>query len=315
MRRLRLATSAAELAALRPLWESLEPAATLFQSYAWNSVAARVFAGREEPHVIALESDAGAVIVPAARTADGVTFLGEMLFDYRDVLAAGDPALLPEALGELARAGRPLDLPAVREASRICGHGELTPWVGAPYLASAGTTPDDYLSDHFKARRQLHRLENLGAEFHCYDGSVGPLLEWLYRRKAEQFAASALDIFSDPARRRCMVEVAAASGARCEVFTIELGSRIIAALVSFRDPGVRRFYTVWHELAWERYSPGVTIMFRTAHLSLAAGLDVDFLTGEQPHKTRLANGRVQLYRLHAPVARLAGRDASLPVAA
>src|SRR3954464_3509786 len=100
MRRLRIVTSSAELPAIRPLWQELEKQrpATIFQSYAWNSVAASVFESRERPFVIVLESDSAAVIVPAALTGrTSATFVGEMLFDYRDVLVAGDTAADREA--------------------------------------------------------------------------------------------------------------------------------------------------------------------------------------------------------------------------
>src|SRR4051812_16335442 len=108
MRRLRIITSSAELPAIRPLWQELEKQrpATIFQSYAWNSVAARIFEARERPFVIVLESDSGAVIVPGALTGrTSATFVGEMLFDYRDALVAAEAhadreALVTEALAE-----------------------------------------------------------------------------------------------------------------------------------------------------------------------------------------------------------------------
>src|SRR3954471_5941315 len=125
MRRLRIITSSAELPALRALWEELgkQRPATMFQSYAWNSVAASVFEARERPFVIALESDSAAVIVPAALTGrTSATFLGEMLFDYRDILVVADTpadreALVTEALAELGRAAYQLSLTALRHES------------------------------------------------------------------------------------------------------------------------------------------------------------------------------------------------------
>jgi len=122
MHRLRIATGAREIEALRPLWQSLErdPAASVFQSYHWNLAAARHLGERDRPYVVAVESDSGAAIVPAAVANGGVTFLGEMLFDYRDVLAAGDRAALEAliqrvpALVEVVPELRELDLNPVK---------------------------------------------------------------------------------------------------------------------------------------------------------------------------------------------------------
>ncbi len=319
MRRLTIARSPAEIEAFRPLWEKLERerSATMFQSYAWNYVAARLVADREQPHVVALESDAGAVIVPAVRIGEGKgSFLGEMLFDYRDVLAAGEPGLVYDALAEVGRAGLDLSLTAVREGAALALNdpGALTPWVGVPVLSHARLSPEAFLTDHFKARKQMHRLMRAGASFSRYNGNARRLLEWVYDRKAEQFAGATLDIFSDPVRRRCMVEIASACADRCDVFAIELGSRIAAVLVTFRDRGVRRLYTIWHDAAFEHFSPGIVLLLHACHESLREGLDVDFLTGEQPHKARFANARDQLFRYHATAAELTGRGAAALVA-
>jgi CelD/BcsL family acetyltransferase involved in cellulose biosynthesis len=318
MRRLRIVQSVAEFETLRPLWEVLaaRPLATIFQSYAWNLAAARHFSRREQPYVIALESDAGVVIVPAARTIHGATFLGEMLLDYRDVLAQGETSLIGQALSELGKAGAALYLPAIREGGLLgSDHGELEPWVGAPLLRRADITPEAFLAQHFKARKQMRRLLALGAEFARYRGDSTALLKWLYARKAQQFAGTSVDIFSDPVRQRCMVHIAAATAERCDVFSIELGSTIIAGLVSFRDAGVRRFYTIWHDSRWEEFSPGIVLLLHACHDSLREGLDVDFLTGEQPHKARFATSRVQLYRFRAAAERLLALRSALPVAA
>jgi len=309
MRRLRIATTVAELEALRPLWVHLggQPGTTMFQSYLWNIVAARSFADREQPFVIGLESDSGAVIVPAVRTgATSAGFLGELLFDYRDVLSIGERGLIAEALAELGRRGLDLSLTAVRAGSHLASGvvGRTEPWVGAPCLRRAEMSADAFLAQHFKARKQMRRLRGIGAEFKRYPGTATTLLRWLYERKAEQFTGATNDIFSDLDRRQCMEEITLASGERCDLFTIEFGSAVVAALVTFRDRDFRRLYTVWHDARWEEFSPGIVLLLHACHESLSEGLDVDFLTGEQPHKARFASSRVQLYRLDADAAEL-----------
>ena len=153
----------------------------------------------------------------------------------------------------------------------------------------------------------MGRLQRACGRFERYTGGNRELLREIYDAKAEQFGGS--NLFCDPARRRCMVEIAAASGSRCEVFTVEAGTTLVAALVTYRDPGVRRLYTIWNDPEWENYSPGIALLLHVCHESLRAGLDVDFLTGEQPHKTRFAHDRVQLYQASATAEALAGRSA------
>ena len=60
--RLRIARNAAELDQFRGLWDDLHrrsDRATIFQSFAWNRLAAVVSAARESPYVVAAESDSG----------------------------------------------------------------------------------------------------------------------------------------------------------------------------------------------------------------------------------------------------------------
>jgi CelD/BcsL family acetyltransferase involved in cellulose biosynthesis len=298
--------------ALRPLWRALEPKATIFQSYTWNRVVAAMLSDRAQPHVVAMENDNGAVILPLAITGPGrAEFLGEMLFDYRDILAVGDGSLLGSAWREVGDAGYSLAASPVRHQATVAATSglELRPWVGAPCLRSREVTPTVFLARHGKARKQRGRLLRAGGHFERYSGRSAELLREIYDAKAEQFRGATVDIFSDLARRRCMTEIAAASGPRCEVFTIEAGTTLVAALVTYLDPGVRRLYTIWNDPAWEAYSPGIVLLLQVCDDSLREGLDVDFLTGEQPHKTRFATGRVQLYQASATADALAGRPA------
>src|SRR5438309_3351122 len=101
MRAVRMATSPAEMEDLRSRWDSLHLAGghTIFQSYGWNQVAARIFARREAPVIVLAESDSGMAIIPAcfAKYTKKLSLLGETLFDYRDVLHVGDIDVLQTA--------------------------------------------------------------------------------------------------------------------------------------------------------------------------------------------------------------------------
>ncbi len=93
MLKLETLRSAHELDRLKSRWKWLEGQCdcTLFQSYELNRLAAEWFAARESPNVVVAESDAGIAIIPAVRRERELGLIGETLFDYRDVLSAGDP--------------------------------------------------------------------------------------------------------------------------------------------------------------------------------------------------------------------------------
>ena len=82
--------------------------------------------------------------------------------------------------------------------------------------------------------------------------------------------------------------------------------RPIAALVTFVDGEVRRFYTTWMNPTWGKHSPGIALLFEATRLTLAEGLDCDYMTGEQPYKLRLATRRIPLHRIRATAGELAG---------
>src|SRR5579864_1365010 len=126
MAKMVIAQSAGELDALAPAWEELysQSDATIFQSPAWNLLAARFFASRQQPYVIFAENSQGSALIPAVVQEQAqsphtphakLAFLGDELFDYRDVLSRGDSDLLEEAWSKLAKLSLPLEITAVRE--------------------------------------------------------------------------------------------------------------------------------------------------------------------------------------------------------
>lgn len=305
-----------ELDALAPLWQRLEPAGTMFQSYRWNRLAAQFFAEREAPCVVVVENDAGIALIPAAQRAAGLTLLGESLFDYRDVLSAGDPEVLGQAWSVLAAMDRGLAFDALRgETLERWSWLEAQPFVAAPQVRLADFDASGFAVAHTRAARLVRRLAQLGAEVRRYDGSATGLVRWIYQRKAEQ-PGTTTNLFADPLRVDFMVEICRLCGEACEVFTLESASDVVAALVTFRDGAVRRFYTTYHDHEWARHSPGIALLFEVTRRSLAGGLDCDYLTGEQPHKTRFATASVPLFRVHASAADLQQAAAErLPLAA
>jgi CelD/BcsL family acetyltransferase involved in cellulose biosynthesis len=295
--------------ALRPLWERLygEGEYTIFQSYEWNLIAAQFFAGREEPLIVAAQNDSSAAIIPAVqvRECDSLGLLGEVLFDYRQPLWAGEPIALSSAWAQLAEVNQGVSSSHVLEDSRgAWASFTLITATKAPCISR-----DDGFKPHSRLIRNLQRLERAGCCIKSYSGrSSQQILRKIYERKAQQPLG---DLFADPLRVAAICAMAFAAGELCEVFTLESGSSLAAALVTFLDGGWRRFYTVYFNPEWARHSPGLTLIHHVCQLTLAQGLDCDFMTGEQGYKLRLAHNAKQLYRAEATPEQLAGMPESM----
>jgi CelD/BcsL family acetyltransferase involved in cellulose biosynthesis len=304
---------------IRPLWERLYGAAecTVFQAFDLNLLAADRFADREEPHVICAESDRGAAIVPAVvRRSDGtIRLLGEELFDYRMFLHAGDDEVLRAALGLLADLGRPMEIVAVREEDRdmVIDELETAPFTAAPGVSCSQISAEEFAAAHTRLARNLRRMERLGFELHSYGGDNPMLLRSIYKAKAGQSESS---LFHDTERVEFMVSAAGLMPDVFEVFTLEDSGEMAAAVVTLRDRGCRRFYTGWFAPEYERHSPALALIYEITRQSLGAGLDCDYMTGEQPYKMRLATKSAPLYRARATAEELAvvGRAREFPLA-
>lgn len=289
---------------LRPTWRSLyvRQDATLFQSFAWNRLAARAFVKTEEPYVVMASNDSGAAIIPAAIADNGsrIVLLGDELFDYRDVLSGGDEGPLRHAWAELHNLGLPISVTAVRNSALPRWQGlRVIPFTRAPQARRAEISAEELESKHRRLARLLRHCERAAITVHQCDGKESKFLRWVYEQKAIQWSGKKNNLFASERRIEFMVAVAALRPDRCEIFSLQNGSSVIAALVTFRDRNVRRLYTVYFNQEWARHSPGQLLVYEVTRRSLAAGLDCDYMTGEQPHKTRLATSSVPLYKVDA----------------
>ena len=313
MTRITIATSAAEMEQLCPLWEKIAaqrahaidsgevtPRApadaryTLFQSFDWNLEAARAFIATERPHVIAVQDANGAAIIPACIRRQGsghgpeLSLLGEELFDYRCPIATHASALA-EAFAVLAQQQLPIRVVAVRDGNSGFFPGFiLEPFAGAPRILRA-ESPNFY---HAKLGRMLRRLQRGGCMINTRSSADVRILTEIYRLKTLQPNGA---LFTDPARVRMICNIAMRVPGQIEVFTLESGSTLVAALIALRDHSVRRFYTTYFNEAWAKDSPGIALLHEVARQSLAAGLDCDLMTGQQPYKMRLATSEVPLF--------------------
>ena len=299
-----VAQSLTELEKLAPLWNRLFQAQgySMFQSYRWNRLAAEIFADRFDLVVVAVESEKGAAILPAAfnQSVGRIELLGEELFDYRDVLHTGDCEVLRAAWQRLAGTGMPFSVNAI-EASGERDHWRdfpLRSFANAPEVLCDRTTERQFRSTHRRLDRQLRRIQQQTVTLRVYTGGDSAVVQYLYNCKAEQFVDRSNNLFRDPRRRRFMVEVAAGEGQHCEIFTLQSEDEIlIAGLVTFRDKNYRRFYTVYFDPAWADYSPGILLVYEATACSLGEGLHCDYMTGEYPYKMRFANALRPLYKV------------------
>lgn len=283
---------------LRPAWEQLcgSSPATLFQSFSWNRLAASLFAAREEPCVVLVQNDSGAALIPGAIADHGFTLLGEALFDYRDVLSQGDPAALRLAWQEVAGLKLPIFFAALRgqERCRVWQEFAPQPFVAAPCVLARDTSAQQLAAAHNRIGSRWRKILRQGVEFQRHSPPGPDLLRRVYRLKGAQPPAN---LFRDPARINFLVAAAANSPSPCDVYTLSQGATLVAALITFRDGDTRRFYTTYYDHDWAHFSPGMVLLFEATRLSLEEGLNCDYMTGEQPHKIRLATASVPLFRV------------------
>lgn len=273
----------------------------MFQSYAWNETALRIFQKREMPRVVVIESDAGVVLLPCVigKKCQTVHLAGEALFDYRNMLSRGDEKLLHNAWEIVADWEHEFEFKAlVGEESRLPWNGlPVRFFTNSPGVKAAGLPVDNFLSGHSRLGRHSRRIRKQGVSMHCHPGSNRALVKLIYDLKSEQEVAG--NLFRDPLRREFMVEIAGRPEVPCEIFTYETNAALVAALLTFRDGSVRRCYTTYFDHEWASYSPGQVLLFDVVTESLREGLDCDFMTGEYPYKNRIATEMVPLYRVRA----------------
>jgi CelD/BcsL family acetyltransferase involved in cellulose biosynthesis len=303
-----------ELERLKSRWKWLEKQGgySLFQSYELNRAAAGWFAAREAPQVVVAESDAGIAIIPAVRRERELGLIGETLFDYRDVLSAGDPALLERAWQELARLGLPLEVTALRGEQALARWQSLQPaeFCNAPTTRRCDMTAEEFVAAHRKAAKASRRMAREGVRLVRRENGgrgdkVRQIVEWLYRRKSE-WSGRSENLFSDKLRQEFMIYILCNEICNSTVWSYETDSGdIVAALVTLRQGQFRHFYTIHHDQRWEGFSPGQVMIFDVTRETLTEGLDVDFMTGEYAYKNRLATEMVPLYRVAASAGQMA----------
>jgi CelD/BcsL family acetyltransferase involved in cellulose biosynthesis len=294
--RVTVATSLPEVESLRSLWARLleHSRATLFQSFEWNLLAMQTFT-EEKPYFVAVEMDSSAAVVPATVRDREVRLAGGPLFDYRDAICAGDEAAFALALAKVDELGLPWNVFGIPSADRWFG---AQSWTAAPFVSLRDISTEAFAERHTRARRSLRRLIDDGASVRVAAGTPD-LIEHIYREKAKEPSVWGENVFRDPRCILFMREVVQLPQTRCDIFLMEIASEPIGALVTFLDGQFRRFYTTWMDQRWSRHSPGIALLYEATCQTLAAGLECDYMTGEQPYKLRFATGSVPLYKVEA----------------
>jgi CelD/BcsL family acetyltransferase involved in cellulose biosynthesis len=307
--------SAQELDGLKARWTWLAKQSnlTVFQSYELNRRMAEWFSSRETPHVIVAESDSGLAIIPAVRRERELGFIGETLFDYRDVLSEGDPGVLEHAWRELARLDLPLEVTALRGPEVRARWQGLTSadFCNAPTTRRQDISAEEFVAAHGKAAKASRRLRKEGLRLVRRDRDKQTVAEWIYRRKSE-WSGHSDNLFRDAQRQDFMRHIVSNNVCNSTTWSYEtVDGEIAGALVTFCHGSTRHLYTIHHDARWEKFSPGQVLIFDVTRESLAEGLDVDFMTGEYPYKNRLATAMVPLYRVAATPAQMASWNGTL----
>jgi hypothetical protein len=273
----------------------------MFQSFAWNYAAACAFGDRERPYVAYTESDNGAALLPGAVIDKRFTLLGESLFDYRDVLVAGDVGTLHAGWSQVASLNMEFSSGALRADSNLSLWEGFTRnnYYAAPIVRPGEISGEEFGSEHGRLGRWSRRLQREGCAFRCYSGSYSEVVRFIYEKKASQPGDTGDSLFNDPKRVAFMVEICRTVGEGCEIFTVESAATLVAALVTFRDGETRRFYTIYFDRAWAKYSPGMVLVYEVTRRSLEAGMECDYMTGEHGYKMRFAKSSVPMYWVEA----------------
>ena len=224
------------------------------------------------------------------------------MFDYRDYLARGDCAPAIHAWSELIALNVPIAIKAIRRPiDSLWNRLPQTFFTRAPRLAGDAISAEEFAHSHSRAFRRLRKLQRMGIHVRQYSGD-SRVARQIYELRARQSMEG--ELFRGPRRVEFIVAACRQEGPRCEIFTLERGSTLAAGLVTFRDEEVRRFYTIYYDHSWRRFSPGISLLFEVSRRTLEQRLSFDFMTGEQAYKLRIANGAQDLFEVRANTSEL-----------
>jgi CelD/BcsL family acetyltransferase involved in cellulose biosynthesis len=295
--------SGADLHPLESLWRQAH-SEHIFQQYELNAAWAAQFAGPSgagfQLHIWHTASPP--MLVPCVVRNGWLSWLGHGLFDYADPLGAPSdfaacPSPSPAAACDIA--GIRDNSPWRSQFTRMAPHrAALAPFSAAPYCAAISAAELERRHPRMAERwRELAR-KGVGWAPVLDPSARQRLLALMLRWKQSRMGARNVLHTLEAA---WLAEMASYEG--CELW--RLGDEADwAGFLTWRFGHTRYGYTLAHDPARAKYSPGAKLLYAVLARSLDQGLRFDFLTGEQDFKLRLATGRVPLWRLESasPVA-------------
>jgi CelD/BcsL family acetyltransferase involved in cellulose biosynthesis len=312
------------------LWEA-DPAAEIFQSFAWNRAWWRGYGANLQLYCIVAWQDATAVgFLPLVSDGETLRFLGAPQADYSDILAPqkNPGTVLNAMLAALFECGdwKECILEHVSAHSRLAGCLEVVPLELRRNLRliSAGSAPTILMGGQpgplrkLAAKKHLRRHENKLLEsgalrFHFLETreEIRRHLPQFFqhqirRRILHGQASSCLQPEFSAFLQAVVEELDPAQQLRFGV--LEWKERPLAYHIGFLANGKFTMYQQAFDVdAWD-FSPGEVLL---RHLFLYADQNVarefDFSVGDEPYKARFANHFKPNYTLYIEPRNFAGR--------
>ena len=282
-------------------WEAAAGRApgSVFQTLIFARCWAEVFAQNVDVQVW---TD-GQLIIPLAFRGGTLIPLGEGLFDYVDLI--GD-AGCPEAAQRRAadwiagRAWSSLQITGVRSGSPFAPFWRHLGGGGEAFTAAPRRRPTDpdVEAEHRHAAARWRRAQRLGVRLErlTQPAEKQLLLHWMLEHKARRLAAACqTNVLGEP-EQRWLERMLDSAPALAELWCLRLRDRLMSGLLCWRFNATRYAYMISYDPELAPLSPGILLLFAVVRLTMRAGLNFDFLTGEQAFKQRFATHRETLWR-------------------
>ena len=253
---------------------------------------------------------------------------GNELYDYCDTLAVDDAA--DQALWSAVRHTRLYDFGLLRDVhpGAVCRRalssfaqrmpGKRIPQIRLGFPSSAAwmeTLSPSTRSYYRRAERRLQKLGPLRFEVCRARPVPGHILHILLQQKIKWLRANherswMSDETTDNAALLSHIAEAAADAGCLHLSWLDCGGSIIAAHFGLEHQGVLHWYIPSYDMDWGKYAPGRLLLLKLIAWAIDHGLSgFDFMRGDEPYKSRLANTHQQLSDFvfaSSYVARLAG---------
>ncbi len=280
------------------LWARFQKSSPELQSPFFSLTFAQAV-GRHRPNArVAVVEDGGAI----------QAFLPFDLGPGRVGLPIGDPM---NNLQGFVSAGAPVDARQVVRRAGLRGWRFTAAPAGQRALAPhhyAGTLVDAAVIDlsggyePYFASRSKKFIEDYRRHSRSLERRVGPVsLEWgttapehlrqLIDWKSARYGGTR-ELFSDPAARRIVEELAASASEDCGgvVTVLRAGDRTIAVNSTLTCPGVLSGWFMGHDPGMKKFSPGKLVLLATAKEAARRGITLFELgAGQDPYKSRVSN--------------------------